>query len=170
MKQLILCRHAKSSWKNITIDDIDRRLNKRGKQDAPMMGKRLALKGIRPDAMISSPATRARKTAVRLAKELNFSKDSIKIEKVLYGAHVDEMFNLVNGLDDSWGQVIIIGHNPEMTMFAHALADFNVFNIPTCGIVCVKFQADHWKEIMNKSGEVVFFDYPKKVVSEVDSE
>lgn len=41
MKKLYLVRHAKSSWEDITLDDFDRPLNKRGEKDAPFMGKLL---------------------------------------------------------------------------------------------------------------------------------
>jgi len=163
MKQLILCRHAKSSWNDISVHDIDRLLNKRGKQDALVMGKRLARKGVKPDAIISSSAVRARKTAARLARELNYSPKKIKVADLLYGATVEEMFNFVSRLDDSWKLVIIVGHNPELTIFTHIVADFNVINIPTCGVVYLEFEADCWKEVTRKSGKIIFFDYPKKV-------
>ncbi|HID69647.1 MAG TPA: hypothetical protein EYP35_04115 [Desulfobacterales bacterium] len=71
MKHLLICRHAKSSWKDPSLADFDRPLNKRGKRDAPQMGKMLVSHGIFPDLIVSSPAKRAKKTALRLAKELN---------------------------------------------------------------------------------------------------
>lgn len=41
MKKLYLIRHAKSSWKDISLDDLDRPLNKRGQKDAPFMAQLL---------------------------------------------------------------------------------------------------------------------------------
>jgi len=59
MKKLILVRHAKSSWKNPALSDFNRPLNKRGKRDAPYMGKKLREKGIKPELIIASSAVRA---------------------------------------------------------------------------------------------------------------
>ena len=41
-KQLLICRHAKSSWDDASLSDVERPLNKRGRRDAPEMGRRLA--------------------------------------------------------------------------------------------------------------------------------
>ena len=68
MKTLYLARHAKSSWKHPELSDIERPLNKRGKRDAPIIGNLLKEKGVNPDILISSPAVRARKTAVAIAE------------------------------------------------------------------------------------------------------
>ncbi|MGA9237317.1 MAG: histidine phosphatase family protein, partial [Desulfobacterales bacterium] len=64
MKLIILIRHAKSSWKDPSLGDFDRPLNKRGKRNAPFMGQKLKERKIIPDLLLSSPAKRARKTAI----------------------------------------------------------------------------------------------------------
>ena len=53
-KELLLVRHAKSSWDDPYLDDHDRPLNERGLRNAPEMGKRLQGWSIRPDVWISS--------------------------------------------------------------------------------------------------------------------
>ena len=65
MRTLTLIRHAKSSWKDSTLDDFDRPLNKRGKDNAPMMGRLLHKAGVRFDLITTSPALRALTTAWR---------------------------------------------------------------------------------------------------------
>ena len=67
MKTLIVMRHAKSSWKHPDVADHDRPLNKRGKQDAPRMGKLLRQQKLTPQVIVSSTATRARRTADAVA-------------------------------------------------------------------------------------------------------
>ena len=74
MKTLYIIRHAKSSWENPTMSDLDRPLNERGKRDAPRMGKRLKEKAIHPTVLISSPAKRAFGTAKRIAEVLGYPK------------------------------------------------------------------------------------------------
>src|SRR4051794_9695084 len=75
MKTLILVRHAKSSWDQPGVSDIDRPLNERGKSDAPQMAKRLKERNIKIDLFISSPAKRAKKTAKYFAEEYDQKKD-----------------------------------------------------------------------------------------------
>ena len=74
MKTLILVRHAKSSWDAVGLEDFERPLNERGKEDAPLMAKRLKDKKIKPDIFLSSPAKRALKTARYFGKEFGFGK------------------------------------------------------------------------------------------------
>jgi phosphohistidine phosphatase len=88
MKTLILVRHAKSSWKDRSLPDRMRPLNKRGKRDAPMMGQRLAKRGVDVELMISSPAKRAMATAEAMAEELDYPWDGIVAEERLYEADV----------------------------------------------------------------------------------
>jgi phosphohistidine phosphatase len=77
MKTIILVRHAKSSWKDLSLDDFDRPLNKRGKINAPLMGEKLKERQIMPDLILSSPAKRARKTATTIAKKIGYPKKKI---------------------------------------------------------------------------------------------
>ena len=67
MKYIYLVRLAKSSWKDKLLSDRQRPLNKRGKENAPVMAERLRARGGQPDLIISSPAKRARMTAKKLA-------------------------------------------------------------------------------------------------------
>ncbi|MCI0495238.1 histidine phosphatase family protein [candidate division KSB1 bacterium] len=73
MKRLILIRHAKSSWGDPGLSDLDRPLNNRGNQDAPFMGKRLKKEhNVKPDLILSSPAKRAIGTARIIAKAIGY--------------------------------------------------------------------------------------------------
>jgi phosphohistidine phosphatase len=70
MRTLYLIRHAKSSWDDLSIDDFDRPLNKKGKNDIRLMSKRLKEKNIFPDIIISSSAKRTKKTSEKICKIL----------------------------------------------------------------------------------------------------
>ena len=72
MKTVLILRHAKSSWSNPSLADIDRPLNKRGKNDAPRMGTLIKEQDIVPDLILSSPALRARKTAEAVSEYSGF--------------------------------------------------------------------------------------------------
>jgi phosphohistidine phosphatase len=162
MKRLTLVRHAKSSWKDTELPDFDRPLSKRGKQDAPLMGKRLAGLNPRPELIISSPAKRARKTAKLIARELELPDDRLILVMAIYEAEPEILLEVMRGLDDRWEHVLLVGHNPGLTELGNLLADCGIENIPTCGALCLDFDAETWKSIEPRSGILVFYEYPKK--------
>ena len=163
MKRLYLVRHAKSSWDDPDLSDIDRPLNKRGKKDAPIMGERLKNEHkAKPDLIISSPAKRAIRTARVIAKELGYPKEKIEIKDSLYASGVTAMLNVIHYLDDSLDEVMLFGHNPDLTSLANYLSNQQVDNIPTCGVFCVDFDVQSWQDVKEGNGIFKFFDYPKK--------
>jgi len=162
MKQLLLCRHAKSSWKDIELADIDRPLNSRGKRNAPVMGERLAARGMIPELILSSPAKRARKTAVRLCRGMTTSNDLIRINDAIYDTDVPGLLQVISMIDDCHHRVMLIGHNFELTMLANNLASIEIYNVPTCGIVACSLAVNSWQDVRLMQAELLFFDYPKK--------
>lgn len=162
MKTLYLIRHAKSSWDNPALPDVDRPLNKRGVNDAPLMGRRLKQRNILPDLLLTSPAVRARATCHAIADEIGFPKHKIATDKNLYHAGETDILQILQRLDNKHAQVMIFGHNPGLTEFANLLANARIDNIPTCGIVACSLDVQTWNETDTGKGSVIFFDYPKK--------
>ncbi len=160
MKRLYIIRHAKSDWSNPTLHDYDRPLNKRGKKNAPFMGKILREKGIVPDLIISSPAYRARETAKKIAKKVAY-KEEIMYDEHLYDASLKTILEIVNYIEDEYDTVFLIGHNPSLNMLGFYLVDFNK-NIPTSGVLEIELNCSTWKEVNKKCSKLVSFDYPKK--------
>jgi phosphohistidine phosphatase len=163
MKTLYIVRHAKSSWADPNLDDFERGLNERGKADAPRMGKRLKEKDVHPDFMLSSPAKRAHSTAKRIGKILNYPKEKIKTNRLLYHADEETILSVVQTLNDKHDEVFIFGHNPGLTDFVNSIAETEVFidNVPTCGVVAYTIPVESWNDVNWKSGKLLFFDYPK---------
>ena len=167
MKTIILIRHAKSSWKDPSLDDFDRPLNKRGKRNAPLMGKKLKERQIMPDLILSSPAKRARKTAIAVAKAIGYPKKKIKYHDDMYHPSARYLFEMVRNQDDRNDTIMLFGHNPDFNDFADMLLEHNpIYNIPTTGIYCIRFDVDNWKKLREGKGESVFFDYPKRYQDE----
>ena len=160
MKYLYLVRHAKSSWDEPGLTDFERPLNQRGKKDAPLMGKNIAGKKIKPDLIISSPAQRARKTAIAFAEEFGIKKKEIIFDEKIYEATSSELFEVIRNFKDDYQTVMLFGHNPGLTNLSNTLTQKYIDNIPTCGIVALKFD-DDWKNIKPKSASQEFFEYPK---------
>lgn len=162
MKTLYLVRHAKSSWDNPDLRDYDRPLNKRGQRDAPMMAHRLALMKIYVDLMLSSPANRAYTTASIMASVLNYRQRDIKTDETIYHASRHELIEVLKKTNTQINALMFFGHNPGFTDLANKLADADIDNIPTCGIVGIRLEIADWTEIHKNSGEIMFFEYPKK--------
>ena len=144
------------------LEDFERPLNKRGKHDAPLMGRRLKSQHVLPGMILSSPAKRAAATAKIIAEEIGYPKKRIVYETAIYEAGVETLAELLYGVDNGIQEVMLCGHNPGMTMLAEYLCRTLIENIPTCGIVCIDFAVDTWQDIGGGVGKLVFFDYPKK--------
>jgi len=160
MKELILCRHAKSSWKNQGLDDMDRQLNKRGKENALLMGERLARRRMIPDFILSSPARRAKKTTARLCRGMQVSKKLIRIKKKVYATDCTGLLKIISKTDNCYKRVMLIGHNQELTRLVNLLAPVDIYNVPTCGIVVYRLAVQHWRDVWGARAELLFFDYP----------
>ncbi len=165
MKILSLVRHAKSSWSDSSATDFDRPLNGRGERDAPVMGGRLAEKDPPPDLLVASPAHRAATTAQIIAEELEYSDSEIRWEPAIYEAGLNDLMEIINGLNDDLTHVMLIGHNPGFTDLANHLANAHIDNVPTCGAVRIEFDVESWAQVDRLDGELVDFDYPKKTDS-----
>jgi phosphohistidine phosphatase len=164
LKTLYIIRHAKSSWNNPVLDDLERPLNDRGREDAPRMGARLRERNIAADTLITSPATRALSTCEIIADEIGFARDKIRTDERLYHATENVILKIVREQPDTVQQVVLFGHNPGLTDFANRIStNLRLDNLPTCGIVALRFQGT-WKEVDWRSGEVLFVDYPKAIL------
>ena len=161
MKRLLLIRHAKSSWDEPKLADIDRPLNGRGKRDAPKMGQRLARREITPDLILSSPARRALATAKIIAKELNYPVSNILVRDRLYAADPDDLVRVIRNLGDKLTTVMLFGHNPELTELAHRLSA-EITDLPTCAVADFTFDIKSWTELGKSKPTTVVFDYPKQ--------
>ena len=145
MKTLLLMRHAKSSWKQKDLPDMERPLNHRGEKDAPKMGHLLKKKDMCPDLILSSPATRARLTAEAVAKECHYKK-AIQFEDQLYMAEATQIVEVINRLPYDLGTVLLVGHNPGLEYTQQLLAR-KIVALPTASIAYVEVPLDHWAEL-----------------------
>lgn len=162
MKTLTLVRHAKSSWKDRGLTDRERPLNKRGKRDAPVMGRRAVKADIRPSLIISSPAVRAWATAKAFAKELGYPIEFLQREDGLYLASLDNLLDAVATQDPGFNNLMLFAHNPGLTDFANYLVPGLTNNLPTAGIVSVNLECDDWMLYDRPKTALVVYDYPKK--------
>ena len=161
-KTLILVRHAKSSWDHPGLPDHDRPLNPRGRRDAPRMTRRLADRGIIPQRILTSSATRALTTAQVFAEGLGLPDDAVVIERSIYGADFDDVLEEVRALDDDLTCVMLVGHNPTFFALANGLTGSGIGHLPTCSVVTMRLDARRWRDARAGGFELVDFDFPKK--------
>jgi phosphohistidine phosphatase len=164
MKQLLIIRHAKSSWDSFAMSDFDRPLNDRGQKDAPLMAERLLKSKVKIDALVSSPANRALSTAIHFAKVFGFKEKDILQVPELYHAPESVYYTVIHDLfKDKWDTVAIFGHNPGITYFVNDLNVARVDNMPTCGVFGVVASINSWKTFASGEKRFWMFDYPKKM-------
>lgn len=161
MKTLVLIRHAKSSWKDPQLADRDRLLNPRGARDAPEMGRRLA-RGSSPDLILTSPAVRAATTAGVIAESVGYPRGEIVQDERLYGAAAREILEVIRGIEDRHERVFVFGHNPGLTDLVNALSQAPIPNLPTCGVVEFRIEAEVWGDVRRDAVIRTDFDYPKR--------
>ena len=161
MKTLYLMRHAKSSWDFDDLNDKQRPLNDRGRDDAPLMGQALAKRNTQLDLLVSSPAVRAMSTAALVAHELEYPSDKIEVTEAIYEATVPDLLAVVHQLPDTADTVLLVGHNNTLTEFANVLSPSEIPEMPTASIVCLKFSTDSWRQADRSNAEYYFFDKPK---------
>lgn len=161
MKVLYLMRHAKSSWSYDELNDHQRPLNDRGRDDAPLMGQALAGRNIKVDLLLTSSAVRAQSTAVRVAQEIGYPHDQIRVEDGIYRAEVKDLLALVRACPAEAGSVLLVGHNNTITDFANLLSPNSINEMATAAIVCLHFRVEQWQEIDRANAEFYFYDTPK---------
>jgi phosphohistidine phosphatase len=161
LKTLYLIRHAKSSWKDTSLDDFDRPLNKRGQHNAPFMAQLLQQLHVVPDLILSSPAVRAKTTAQTFAHILKYTKE-IEFHKALYLTSVNTFLSILRAIGNEHQTVLIFGHNPELTLLANTIGNCTIENIPTCGVVQLKLKVNSWNALSKNNANLVTFEFPKK--------
>jgi phosphohistidine phosphatase len=161
MKTLILVRHAKSDWKAAYEDDFDRPLNERGKRDALNMAERVHQKGIRIQRIVTSPARRARKTARAFSDR--YEKDSVATVEIpeLYLADAIDISGVVGNLPDHADTIALFGHNPGITVYANAQGVVRIDEMPTCSVLALSADVEHWADFDRAEKRFLFFDRPK---------
>jgi len=145
MKTLLILRHAKSSWDEPGLADIERPLNKRGKHDAPRIGELLKEAGLIPDVILSSPAVRAIKTAESVADACGY-EGNIEIKEDFYPGSPGDYIDALNDLPDDPMCVMVVGHNPGLEELLNELTGESE-TLPTAALAQVDLPIQRWLEL-----------------------
>ena len=166
MKTLLVLRHAKSSWKHPETSDHDRPLNKRGKRDAPRMGRLVAARGLRPDVIVSSTAKRARLTADEVARHAGY-EGSVQLDRHLYLASPDEIVDVVRGVGGGARRVMVVGHNPGLEDLVARLAG-SPETLPTAALAEIRLSIRTWKNLaVSSAGTLAGMWRPRELPDDI---
>jgi len=159
---LTLVRHAKSSRDYPELSDFERPLNPRGRKEAPLIATRLRKADIKPDLLVSSPATRAIATARLFAEELNMHLDEIVLNPHIYEASAWTLLHIVRSLSPEFDDVMLFGHNPGISNFARDLVKECPFDeMPTSAAARIELPARAWSLVAPGSGKLLRYETPK---------
>ena len=152
-RYLYLLRHAQSADKQIGQTDKERTLTPVGLAEARAVGIFFKEKSIIPELIITSSALRAKTTSQIVAEILNYDLEKIVVAHDLYEATVSTFFQLLSQVDHHVNSVLIVGHNPVITLFAdHIIDQQNSFR--PAEVLVLKSSAESWNDI-NKKNTVV---------------
>lgn len=132
---LVLLRHAKSDWSGNEAD-IDRPLAKRGRRQASEAGQWLATHVDRIDLAVVSTAKRARATWDLVSAELG-ARPRTRHDEGAYAASVGELLDIIRGLGEELGTVVLLGHNPGLEGLAETLVG-DLISLPTSALAVIE--------------------------------
>jgi phosphohistidine phosphatase len=170
-RELLVVRHAKSAWDTDARTDFDRPLKKRGRRDAPRMGRWLEEKKLRPDLVVASPAKRARQTTMGMLGEMNLDEDAVRWEPRIYGAEVPDLLDVLGEIPRSAKRVMLVGHNPGLEDLVLRLGGDSVKIpedgklLPTATVARLRMPTD-WGKLRPGAAKLVSITRPKELPKE----
>lgn len=168
--ELLILRHGKSSWSDPSLDDYDRPLKKRGKDNARSMGQYIKTMDLVPELIISSTARRAAATAKRAARNCGYEEAAIIWERKLYHAGVETWLRHLSKVPNQINRVMIVGHNPGLEDLTHHLCGGKVPHpsdgklIPTATLAVLDIE-EPWLGIGQDRATLRFITRPRQLTN-----
>lgn len=123
MRQLLILRHAKSSWDDRELPDRERPLNPRGRRAAEAMRDAIDRLGLAPDLVLLSTSVRT----VQTYEALEPWGDTPLVERMdaLYDAPASLLFDTLRDVKETVRSIMLVGHNPGVHEMAMRLVGEN---------------------------------------------
>jgi phosphohistidine phosphatase len=163
--RLWLLRHAKSSWDDDALADVDRPLAPRGERAADAMATFIERAAIRPELVLCSPALRARLTLEHVRASLGEAE--VVVDPELYTFDARPLLARVHTVPDAVASVMLVGHNPAMHELAMMLARSGdqladlVGKYPTGALAELQLDATSWSAVEAGGGVLTRFVTPR---------
>jgi len=162
--ELLLLRHAKSSWDDDSLSDHDRPLAARGRRAADRLAEYFVAEGARPALVLCSSARRARETLAPIVAAIGPGVD-VRVEEGLYGASAPELLARVQEAPPAATPLLIVGHNPGLHDLALGLArDAGAelrAKFPTGAVVALDTGGTGWAGLTWGSAQLTRFITPR---------
>jgi phosphohistidine phosphatase len=153
MKRLTLMRHADARWKDSSVSDLERPLNRRGITDTEVIARRLAARDLVPELILASPARRTLQTAEILVREFGASAPRLLREESLYLAGAAELLRLAQATGPKITHLLIVAHNPGVSELVDTLLPQEPpAELAAAGLCSIGFGCQSWVQI--GAGEV----------------
>jgi phosphohistidine phosphatase len=161
-KRLTLIRHANAEH-DADVRDFERPLSRKGQNEALEMARRFQERGLTPDLILASAATRTRETAETFVKVLGVAARLLQADDSLYLAEGDYILTAIRAVGPRVGHLMVIGHNPGISAAAIALAPEAISNdLPTCGTLTMTVSCPTWNLIDRRCVRDSERDSPRK--------
>ena len=147
MKTVYIVRHGKAVPAHANIEDAKRLLTDTGVARTWKVAEYMAESKPVIDKIIASPAERAYTTALIIADKLGIAAGKIVADEKLFTGDDSDALELIESLDDSVKSVMIVGHNPVITMVANHFANPKLDSLPTTGVVSVHLETEKWADL-----------------------
>jgi len=169
MKTVFIVRHAKSSWDKPGLNDHERPLLQKGINRTKLISDYLSRQNMLPDIIFSSTAIRAYETSKLIADAIGCPAGNIRTDRRLYleggTAHI---FAVISEVSQNIDSIMIVGHNPTLTLFVNEFLDNEIDWLPTSGLVSISFETDDWKKIELSKPTTNFVISPKSLKEPTD--
>lgn len=160
MKSIVLIRHGKSSWE-YDVTDVERPLKPRGVNDAKLVANQFIKSNNAPEKIFSSPANRALSTCKIFVNLFDLDENTIVIENNLYDFGGENVINFVKNISNDINHIMIFGHNHAFTSIANIYGNKFIDNLPTSGLVKLKFDIQNWIDLTQGITELIII--PKEL-------
>ncbi len=171
MRTLLLLRHAKSSWDDPGLSDLDRPLAPRGRRAARALARHFQGASIRPDRILCSPATRTRQTLAALREGSDAPLHGVPVEEdgTIHEAHPRDLLGRIREVPETVDTLLVVGHNPGMADLAlrllgsgahHPSVDRLREKVPTGALITLEHPEDGWTGLAPGSCRLASFLRP----------
>lgn len=162
VRRLSLVRHGNAE-QDSDIRDFERPLSRKGQNEALEMARRFQERGLVPDLILASAATRTRETAEAFARVLGVAPRLMQPDESLYLADGDHILATIRAVGPRVGHLMLIGHNPGISSAAISLAPEAISNdLPTCGTLTMTVHCPNWGLIDRRCVKDTERDAPRR--------
>jgi phosphohistidine phosphatase len=160
MRELLVMRHAKSSWDSGAEEDRQRPLTDRGRSAAALLGRFLTASDHAPDLVLCSPAARARETA-EIAAVGGEWECPLEFLEDFYGGDPESVIEALREVPEEQNRVLLVGHEPTWSQLVARLVGGGSVAMPTAAVACITLADSRWSDVAPGRGELAWLVPPR---------